>query len=91
MKKSKNILLVTAIILLLPIFSYTQSKDINSLYGTAEESYPTFIPEMTYGEDGTSANDMAALPIDSHLWILLLLGCIYVFVKFFVVYKKPLR
>ncbi|GAA4046550.1 MAG: hypothetical protein ACOVQC_10805 [Flavobacterium sp.] len=91
MKKSKNILLVIVIILLLPIFSYTQTKDINSIDMTAEESYPTFIPEMTYGEDGTSANDVAALPIDSYLWVLLLLGTIYVFDKFFIVYKKPLQ
>jgi hypothetical protein len=91
MKKSKNILLVIVIMLLLPVLSYTQTKEIGVPDITAQESYPTFIPEMTYGEDGTLANDTAILPVDLHLWILFLLGSIYVYVKFFIVYKKPLR
>lgn len=91
MKKSKNILLVIVIMLLLPVLSYTQTKDTSNPDITAQESYPTFIPEMTYGENGTLANDTAALPIDSHLWILLFLGSIYVYVNFFIVHKKTFK
>jgi hypothetical protein len=87
MKKIKNILLV---IVITPLLSNAQPKEINNsdFSITTQESYPTYIPEMTYGENGTLANDTAALPIDSHLWFLLLLGSIYVYVKFFIVHKK---
>jgi hypothetical protein len=91
MKKSNNILLVIVIILLFPVLSYTQPKDSSNPDITAQESYPTFIPEMTYGENGTLANDTAALPIDSHLWFILLLGSIYVLIKFFRVDKKSIQ
>jgi hypothetical protein len=87
MKKIENILLV---IVITPLLSNAQPKEINNsdFSITTQESYPTYIPEMTYGENGTLANDTTTLPIDSHLWFLLLLGSIYVLIKLFKVDKK---
>lgn len=88
MKKFKNILLVITFTLLLPLLSIAQTVETAPTNKVPTGGSSVFMPEMTSGETGTLANDTVAYPIDSNLWVLIFLGCIYLFFKYLAVNNR---
>ena len=88
MKKFKNILLVIIFTLLLPLLSIAQTLEVAPPDKVPAGGSSVFMPEPTSGETGTSANDTVAYPIDSNLWVLILVGSAFVFYKYKAVNKN---
>lgn len=89
MKKFKNILLVIIFTLLLPLLSIAQMLEVAPPDKVPAGGSSVFMPEPTSGETGTLANDdTVAVPIDTNLWVLILVGSAFVFYKYKAVNKN---
>lgn len=83
MNKLKRIFLAILVSVFLPLVSIAQPG------GTAGNG-PGPTDFGSTGDTSTQPDDNA-YPIDSHLWILLLIGCVYIFFKYQTVYKSQYK